>query len=258
MIYFIGIGISNIKDISLRGLEAIEKCEKIYLENYTNFFESNIEEIEKVINKKVEILKREDVEINFEKILEEAKNRNVAILFFGDPFFATTHISLKIEALKRNIEVKVVHSSSIFPAICEIGLSCYKFGKIVSIPLDSKYKELPYSVYNSIKENKKRNLHTLCLLDIDRERNEYLFPNRAIEKILEAEKKYKENVISDEEEIVVVCRLGYKNQEVFVDKVKNLIKKNFGDPPFSLIILSNLSSIEEESLRFFRREKQNY
>jgi diphthine synthase len=252
MIIFIGLGISSIKDISLRGLEEIKNCEKIYLENYTNFFESNVEEIEKIINKKVEILKREDMENNFEKILEEAKNKNIAILVFGDPFFATTHISLKIEALKRNIEVKTIHSSSIFPAICEIGLSCYRFGKFVTIPLDSKYKELPYSVYKSIKENKKRNLHTLCLLDLDREKNEFILPSRAIEKILEAERKYKENVINEEEEIIVVCRLGYKNQKIFINKVKEIIKEDFGKPPFSIIIPSNLSSIEKESLSFYK------
>jgi diphthine synthase len=252
MIIFIGLGISNIKDISLRGLEEMKNCEKIYLENYTNFFESNVEEIEKIINKKIEILKREDIEINLEKILEEAKNKNIAILVFGDPFFATTHISLKIEALKRNIEVKAIHSSSIFPAICEIGLSCYKFGKIVTIPLDSKYKELPYSVYKSIKENKIRNLHTLCLLDLDREKNEFILPSRAIEKILEAEKKYKENVIDEEEEIIVVCRLGYENQKIFVNKIKEIIKEDFGKPPFSIIIPSSLSSIEKESLSFYK------
>jgi diphthine synthase len=252
MIIFIGLGISNVKDISLRGLEEIKNCEKVYLENYTNFFESDIEEIEKTINKKVEILEREDMEINFNKILEEAKNKNVAILVFGDPFFATTHISLKIEALKRNIEVKTVHSSSIFPAICEIGLNCYKFGKIVTIPLDSKYKELPYSVYKSIKENKIRDLHTLCLLDIDIENNEFILPNRAIEKILEAEKKYGENVIDEEEEIIVICRLGYKDQKIFINKVKEIIKEDFGKPPFSIIIPSNLSSIEKESLRFYK------
>jgi diphthine synthase len=252
MIIFIGLGISNIKDISLRGLEEIKNCEKVYLENYTNFFESDIEEIEKTINKKVEILEREDMEINFNKILEEAKNKNVAILVFGDPFFATTHISLKIEALKRNIEVKTVHSSSIFPAICEIGLNCYKFGKIVTIPLDSKYKELPYSVYKSIKENKIRDLHTLCLLDIDIENNEFILPNRAIEKILEAEKKYGENVIDEEEEIIVICRLGYKDQKIFINKVKEIIKEDFGKPPFSIIIPSNLSSIEKESLGFYK------
>jgi len=252
MIIFIGLGISNIKDISLRGLEEIKNCEKVYLESYTNFFESDIEEIEKTINKKVEILEREDMEINFDKILEEAKNKNVAILVFGDPFFATTHVSLKIEALKRNVEVKTIHSSSIFPAICEIGLNCYKFGKIVTIPLDSKYKELPYSVYKSIKENKTRDLHTLCLLDIDRENNEFILPNRAIEKILEAEKKYGENVLDEEEEIVVICRLGYKNQKIFINKVKEIIKEDFGKPPFSIIIPSNLSSIEKESLSFYK------
>jgi diphthine synthase len=257
MIYFIGLGIANIKDISLRGLEIAKSCDEIYLESYTNFFESDISEIEKILEKNIKILKREDLEKNFDRILEIAKNKKIAILFFGDPFFATTHISLKLEAIKRNIEVETVHSSSIFPSVCEIGLSCYKFGKIVSIPLDSKYKDLPYSVYKSIKENKERGLHTLCLLDIDIERNEFLSPNVALKKLVEAEKIYRENAINENEEIVVICRLGHKNQKIFFEKISKLLNFDFGNPPFSLIIPSSLSSIEKECLSFFRGKENN-
>lgn len=36
MLYFIGLGLGNEKDITLRGLEAVKSCEKIFLENYTS------------------------------------------------------------------------------------------------------------------------------------------------------------------------------------------------------------------------------
>lgn len=36
MLYFIGLGLGNEKDITLCGLEAVKSCEKIFLENYTS------------------------------------------------------------------------------------------------------------------------------------------------------------------------------------------------------------------------------
>ena len=36
MLYFVGLGLGNEKDITLRGLEAVKSCEKIFLENYTS------------------------------------------------------------------------------------------------------------------------------------------------------------------------------------------------------------------------------
>ena len=35
-LYFIGIGLNDEKDISIKGLEIIKKCDHIYLENYTS------------------------------------------------------------------------------------------------------------------------------------------------------------------------------------------------------------------------------
>ena len=34
--YIIGLGLGDEKDISVKGLETIKKCDKIYLENYTS------------------------------------------------------------------------------------------------------------------------------------------------------------------------------------------------------------------------------
>lgn len=36
MLYFIGLGLGNEKDITVRGLEAVKSCEKVFLENYTS------------------------------------------------------------------------------------------------------------------------------------------------------------------------------------------------------------------------------
>jgi len=36
MFYIIGLGLCDEKDITLRGLEAVKKCSRIYLEAYTS------------------------------------------------------------------------------------------------------------------------------------------------------------------------------------------------------------------------------
>ena len=36
MLYFIGLGLGNEKDITVKGLEAVKSCDKIFLEHYTS------------------------------------------------------------------------------------------------------------------------------------------------------------------------------------------------------------------------------
>lgn len=36
MLYFIGLGLGDAKDISVKGLEAIKRCKRVYLEAYTS------------------------------------------------------------------------------------------------------------------------------------------------------------------------------------------------------------------------------
>jgi hypothetical protein len=36
MLYIVGLGLHDERDISLRGLDAVRRCEKIYLEAYTS------------------------------------------------------------------------------------------------------------------------------------------------------------------------------------------------------------------------------
>lgn len=36
MLYVIGLGLSDEKDITVKGLEAVQSCERVYLEAYTS------------------------------------------------------------------------------------------------------------------------------------------------------------------------------------------------------------------------------
>ena len=248
MIVLIGMGLWNEKDLSLRGIEELKNSDKVYLESYTSIWKGNIRNLEKIIGKKIFVLRRKDLEENLEKILEEAKEKKISILVQGDPLIATTHSSIILEARKKGIKTKIIHNASIISAIAESGLHIYKFGKIVTIPLKEKVSSFPKSIYDGIKENKERNLHTLCLLDVDFERKRFLKIRDALKFLLNMEKKFKENVIDENSEVVVLSCLGSENSRIVLGKVKNFLDKEF-ELPACLIIPSTLHFTEEEFLK---------
>ena len=152
-LYLIGLGLAYEKDISLRSYEIIKKCDLIYLENYTSLLQTTKENLAKFYNKELIIADRNTTEKGDEKIIEEARNNNVAFLVIGDPFSATTHIQLFKLAKEKNIEVKVINNASILTAVGITGLELYKFGKTTSIPFieDHPNLETPYNVLKKIK-----------------------------------------------------------------------------------------------------------
>jgi diphthine synthase len=247
MLILIGLGLWDEKDLTLRGIEEAKSSSKVYFEPYTSIWKGNIQNLEKLVEKKIFLLKRKDLEEDLDKFLEEAKNQKISILVGGDPLVATTHSSIILEAKKKNIETKIIHNASIVSAIAECGLHIYKFGRIVTIPLKEKVSSLPKSVYDAIKENKKRNLHTLCLLDVDFEKNKFLKVKEAIKILLQMEEEFKENIIDENSKAIVLSCLGSENRKIVFDKIKNILEKEF-ELPACLIIPSSLHFTEEEFL----------
>jgi diphthine synthase len=86
MLYLIGLGLANEQDITLRGLIAIQKCTRIYLESYTSILHIPQERLESFYKKEIIVADREMVESQADDILHNAQNENVAFLVVGDPF----------------------------------------------------------------------------------------------------------------------------------------------------------------------------
>ncbi|KAJ0024266.1 hypothetical protein Pint_09391 [Pistacia integerrima] len=91
MLYIIGLGLGDEKDITLRGLEAVRKCEKVYIEAYTSLLSfglstDGISTLEKLYETPVTVADREMVEEKADAILSEARLSDVAFLVVGDPF----------------------------------------------------------------------------------------------------------------------------------------------------------------------------
>ena len=240
MITLISIGLNSHMDLSLRAIETAQSADKIYAENYTMKLDTTIPELEEIIGKPVTQLPRNTLEENADQILQEAKTRHIAILVGGDALSATTHISLLLDAHDDGIETQVIHGSSIFTAITDTGLSLYKYGKTVTIPLPEKGPA--DTAIKTIKENQEHGLHTLLLLDLNIPKNRYLTIPQAITRLLDT------GNLNPDTLLVGAARLGSRFPEIKADTAQQLLRHDFGDPPHTLIAPGKLHFIEEESL----------
>ena len=165
VLHMIGLGLSDEKDISVKGMEAVQASEKIYLEMYTAILMISNEKLSEFFGKQITVADREFVESGCMQMIEEAKTQTVSFLVVGDPFCATTHTDLYLRCMEAGVRVNVIHNASIVSAMGCCGLQVYRFGEIVSIPFFTPTWR-PTSFYGKIKENATRHLHTLALLDI--------------------------------------------------------------------------------------------
>ncbi|XP_062075607.1 probable diphthine methyl ester synthase [Humulus lupulus] len=168
MLYIVGLGLGDERDITLRGLEAVKQCDKVYIEAYTSLLSFGIPSdglstLEKLYGRPVILADREMVEEKADEILSAAHVSDVAFLVVGDPFGATTHTDPVVRAKKLGIVVKVIHNASVLNAIGICGLQLYRYGEIVSIPFFTETWK-PDSFYEKIQSNQNLGLHTLCLL----------------------------------------------------------------------------------------------
>ncbi|KAG9087193.1 diphthine synthase, partial [Ceratobasidium sp. 392] len=165
MFYVIGLGLCDEKDITVRGLEAVKKCNRIYLEAYTSILLVDKEKLEKFHEKPIITAYRETVETQSDEILRDAKDEDVALLVVGDPFGATTHTDMLLRARELSIPTTVIHNASIMNAVGACGLQLYNFGQTVSLPFYTDSWK-PDSWYDRVVENVEKGMHTLVLLDI--------------------------------------------------------------------------------------------
>ena len=235
MLYLIGIGLGNEKSLSLEAIEILKKCKKIYLENYTSKFQGSINNLEKLIGKKINPANRGFIENEFD--VSDVKKDDIALLIIGDVFSATTHINLFNDCKSKNVKVDVINNVSVMTAVGITGLSLYNFGKIASIPFENEKIDSPIKILN---DNLKINAHTLFLLDLDPEKRRFLSIKEAIEYL--EKKRVKDKIIG-------CARLG---NDDFVIKYGEMVKIksiDFGEGPYCLIIpAKKLHFIEEEVL----------
>ncbi len=236
MLYLIGLGL-NEQGISKQGLLALEKCKKVYLEGYTVDFPYKTTDLH-LGKRKHKIIRLGRGDVESQKLIKEAKSTKIALLVYGSPLFATTHMSLLLDAQKEGVRTKVIHSASIFDAVAETGLQLYKFGKITSMPKWGTNFEPDFTHY--ILENQSIKAHSLILIDIGLEYPKALIQLR--ENMNKTKVKYNK--------IAVCSKLGTENQQIHYNTLEELKKKKV-EKPYCFIIPEDMHFLEQESLERF-------
>ena len=243
MLTFVGLGLYDEKDITLKGLEAIRDADVVYAEFYTSpSGGKTVERMEEVYGKRIFVLERGEIEENAEEvILKLAKNQKVVLLSGGDVMIATTHVDLRLRAIDMGIETRIIHAPSISSAVAGIcGLQSYKFGKsaTVSPPYKDVISEVPY---DTIIANKERGLHTLLYLDISMRINDAL-------RLLEAVEEKRKGEVLKKSIIAGIARAGSDIPVVKADYLSALKSYDFGELPHVLVVPGELHFIEREAL----------
>lgn len=249
MLTFVGLGLYDEKDISVKGLEAVKNADMVYAEFYTShLMGTSHEELERFYSKEIRLLTRHDVE-DEPTWLEEARDMDVAFLVGGDPMVSTTHLDLRLRALEMGIKAKVIHSSSIVTAVSgATGLQNYRFGRSATIPFPYTARgkrivsETPYSV---VMENTEINLHTMLFLDI--QNTKHMTVNEGAQLLLEAEEQ--EGGGQLKERIAVgIARAGSDDATIKADILPALVGFDFGGPLHIMVVPAKLHFMEAKAL----------
>lgn len=283
MLYFVGLGLGDVKDITVKGLEIVRKCERVYLEAYTSVLTYGGKAALEEFYERFDLVEadRDLVESGSDMILENADKVDVAFLVVGDPFGATTHTDLLLRAKERNIPTKSIHNASIMNAIGCCGLQLYNFGETVSIPFWTEEPEWkPESFYDKILKNLENGQHTLCLLDIKvKERSvenmmrgknifeppRFMSTQQAANQLVQVIKNRKSSPNKSDQiidvngtedckkhilDVTSLCigaaRIGSEDQKLVACTLHQLLDIDMGLPLHSLIIPSTLHHIEQD------------
>ncbi|MGN1045080.1 MAG: diphthine synthase [Candidatus Methanomethylophilaceae archaeon] len=248
---FVGLGLCGTDGMTVKALNALKECDKIYAEFYTShLIGTDIKDLEEAVGKKIKVLHRMQVEEG-EDIIGDAMTMRVGFVTAGDTMSATTHVDLMIQAKEAGIPTRLFNGISIFSACpTALGLQPYKFGRTVTLPfIEDGYQ--PQSPYDNILENKERGLHTMVLLDIHADEMRYMTGKQAIEWLLEGERKWGKGLIKDDTLICVASKIGSPEQKLTAGYPKQLLEMDLGEPLFTLVIPGNLHFMEAYSLVYF-------
>ncbi|RDB25219.1 Diphthine methyl ester synthase [Hypsizygus marmoreus] len=279
MFYIIGLGLSDEKDVTVRGLETIKQCTRVYLEAYTSILMVQKDRLEEFYGKELILADRDTVETQSDEILHNAATEDVCLLVVGDPFGATTHTDIILRARALNIPTRVIHNASIMNAVGACGLQLYNFGQTVSLVFFTDTWK-PDSFYDRIKENADLGLHTLVLLDIKvKEQSDenlargrkiyepprYMSITLAVSQLIEIESLRSTGTLDPENTLAIALSRvggGDEHQRIVAGTLKELLdhpKEAYGEPLHSLVIVGKrLHHLEVDYAGDFAINRQNW
>ena len=163
---------------------------------------------------------------------------------------ATTHVSLAMMAFDKEVTFDVVHGPSALTAIPGLlGLSHYKFGRSTTL-VTPEGDFAPSSPLDVIKENKENGHHTLVLLDI--KDDQLMSANEGL-KMISSIQAETDVIIKDDDIVCVVGQAGSKCPTVLAGDFKEMMDKEFGPTPHTIVVPGVLHFMEAEALVKFAR-----
>jgi diphthine synthase len=205
--------------------------------------------LEEVHDGPIERLGRERLESG-EELLRAASGPSGAVLLVGgDPMAATTHISLRVEAVRRHLPVRLVFAPSVVHmAFSEAGLQHYKAGRTVSLPYPEE-RFAPTSPYELAAANRAAGLHTLVLLDLKPERGAFMTAGEALQLLEDFADKAGGAPFGEPPLGVVVARAGEATCARAAGAFSRLKVQDFGPPMHCLILPGRLHHEERAALQ---------
>lgn len=246
MLFLIGLGLAD-GDVTERGLRAMKESDFIYCEEYTNKWLGDLNKLGKKTGKEIVLLSRKETENG--SLIEEAEQKNVALLIPGDPLSATTHFELFQEAWEKRITCEIIHAASILTAVGETGLQLYKFGRTTTLAYPEEGYD-PTSPYNVIELNKTAGLHSLVLLDVKEKKQ--MSAKEGARLLMNMEEKMNRGVLNEDTMILACSRLGVEGKKIKYDSVKKIIYSDMEEAPAVIIIPGELNFKEEEALEMWK------
>ena len=243
---FVGLGLGS-KGITLEGVEEMIAADVIYLEYYTTPHEPQLlKQVQVATGKSFTIVDRQFVE-DGSKILSDAEGEKVVLAVMGDPMIATTHNELRVRAIRRGIETRVVHSATIASSAASAsGLHSYKFSRTVTVTREAVGKLT--QAYHILHQNLLEGAHTLLLLEYDVQSGQGVTPADAVAGLLLAEANFKRGVVSENTFAIVLSRLGREDSALAAGSFSELSSRDAGMPPHCIIIPGKLHFTESEAI----------
>jgi diphthine synthase len=257
-IVFVGLGLWDERDLSLRAREMVREADEVVAEFYTSrLMGTDPERLAASLGRSFTVLSREEVESGQEGLLDRADGRTLVFMTGGDALTATTHQELRRGALERGYRVDVVHAASIKTAVPGLlGLSDYRFSRTTTLvtPSPSFFPESPLDV---ILANRSVGLHTLVLLDIDAERGHFMTASEGAAVLAETLRRREArdeavdpDLLGLDTPVCVVARAGSSRPHLAGGPLREVAQGDFGPPLHCLVVPGRLS--DEEALMVSR------
>lgn len=246
-LHLVGLGLHDVRSITVKGLEAARAADAVYAEFYTAIMAGSHADLESFVGRPIQALDRLGVEKGGARLLEEARTREVALLVAGDPMAATTHADLLVRFRQAGVPLHVVHAPSIFSAAPGLlGLQHYKFGRATTLVRPEKGWS-PTSPFDAVAENHARGLHTLVLLDIKSDQGYFMTAGEGIGLLLELAARTGNTWFTAASPVGVVARAGSDAPLVATGAAGPMARRDFGPPLHCLVVPGQLQVVEQEA-----------